>query len=105
MLSDAAISAKPTKYTQKIRHGMYDGTRASKDWGLERCSAPKTANGMAKHKWLRAAILPIPNVRSMSFFAANSPIASTARPAADIDTAVPENARKTARILGCLPNR
>ena len=26
MLSDAPISAKPTKYTQNIRHGMYDGT-------------------------------------------------------------------------------
>jgi hypothetical protein len=50
MLIDAAISAKPTKYTQNIRHGMYDGTAPIMDLALEKCSAPKTANGMAKHK-------------------------------------------------------
>src|SRR6516162_10061595 len=107
MLNDAAISANPTKYTQNIRHGMYDGTRASMDCGLERCSAPKTANGMAKHKWVRATILSIPQAWTISFFAAASPIATSARPAADIDRAAPENARNWARFVSCmdLPNR
>src|ERR1017187_1580074 len=107
MLSDAATSAKPTKYTQNIRHDIYDGTTASRDCWLERCSAPKTANGMAKHKGARATILSMPRAWAILFFAANSPIASSERPAADIDKAVPENARNTARIVGCidLPNR
>src|SRR5215471_3625846 len=106
MLRDAAISAKPTKYAQNIRHGMYDGTRAARDRGLERCSAPKTANGTAKHKWVEATIFSMPRARAISFFAANSPIASSARPAPHIDKAVPENARNTSRIAGCidLPN-
>jgi hypothetical protein len=34
----------------RMRHSMYDRTRANSDCWLERCSAPKTANGMAKHK-------------------------------------------------------
>src|ERR1035441_4813947 len=107
MLSDAAIRAKPTKHTQNIRHGMYGGTRASRDRWVERCSAPKAANGMAKHKGVRATILSMPRAWAISFFAANSPIASSVRPAADIDKAVPENARNTAKIVVCmsLPNR
>ena len=51
----------------------------------ERCSAPKTASGMAKHKWVRATILSMPRAWAISFFAANSPITSSARPAADIE--------------------
>src|SRR5215813_2309242 len=102
MLSDAATSAKPTKYTQNIRHGMYDGTRATRDCGLERCSAPKTANGMAKHKGVRATILSMPRAWAILFLAASSPITSSERPAADIDKAVPENARNTAGVVGCM---
>src|SRR5579863_3431252 len=107
MLSDSAISARPTKYTQNIRQGMYDGTAAARDCGRERCSAPKTANGMAKHRWVRATILSMPRARATSFFAATRPIASSATPAMDIDKAGPENPRNTARIVGCmnLPNR
>src|ERR1035438_6742230 len=107
MLSDAATSAKPTKYTQNICHGRYDGTAASMDRWLERCSAPKTASGMAKHKGVRATILSMPRAWAMLFLAANSPITSRERPAADIDKAVPETARNAARIVGCidLPNR
>src|SRR5215471_2102295 len=81
---------------------MYDGTRASRDCWLERCSAPNTANGMAKHKWVRATILSMPRARAISFFEADSPIASSARPAADIHNAAPEDARNTARTVGCM---
>src|ERR1700720_60180 len=106
MLNDAAISAKPTKYIQNKRHGMYDGTIVS---GIppERCSAPNAANGIAKDKWVRAATLSMPRAWIISFFAANKPITSSARPAADIQKAMLENTRNTARIVGCmdLPNR
>jgi hypothetical protein len=62
---------------------------------------------MAKHKGVRATILSMPRAWAILFLAANSPITSSERPAADIDKAVPENARNTARIVGCmdLPNR
>src|ERR1700720_2220920 len=101
MLNDAAISAKPTKYIQNKRHGMYDGTIVS---GIppERCSAPKAANGMAKHKGVRATTLSMPRAWMISFFAANRPITSRARPAADIQKAVLENSKNTARIVGCM---
>src|ERR1035438_4203757 len=107
MLNDAAISAKPTKYTQNKRHGMYDGTAFIINFPPERCSAPKTANGMAKHKWVRATTLSMPRAWVISFFAANRPIASSASPAADMEKAVRENSRNTARVIGCmdLPNR
>src|SRR6266403_2651967 len=39
---------------------MYDGTRFIRNFAPERCSAPKAANGMAKHKLVRAAILSRP---------------------------------------------
>src|SRR5437868_15454250 len=72
----------------------------------ERCSAPKTANGMAKHKLVRATILSRPQARAISFLAASRPITSSARPAADIEKAVRENSKNTARMIGCmdLPN-
>src|SRR5580700_7863027 len=93
MLNDAAIRAKPTKYTQNKRHGMYGGTAFSMDSPPERCSAPKTANGTAKHKPVSATILSMPRALAISFFAANRPITSSARPAADIDKVVREKSR------------
>src|SRR5579883_379885 len=102
MLSDAAIRARPTKYTQNIRNGIYDGTRASIDCGFERCSAPKTASGIAKHKGVKATILPMPRAWAIWFLAATVPIASSASPAADIDKAGLDKARKRARIVRCM---
>src|ERR1700758_5185385 len=102
MLKDAAINAKPTKNTQNIRHGMYDGTAVSKDCDAERCSAPKTANGMAKHKWVRATTLSTPRDRAISFLVANIPNPKSARPAADMDKTVPENVGNMARIGSCI---
>src|ERR1017187_6388824 len=101
MLNDAAMSAKPTKYIQTKRHGMYDGT-ICRGIPPERCSAPKAANGMAKHKGARATTLSMPRAWVISFFAASRPITSSARLAADIETAVLENSRNTARIVGCM---
>src|ERR1035438_4397180 len=106
ILNDAAINATPTKYSQNKRHGMYDGTIIS---GIppERCSAPKAANGMAKHKGVRATTLSMPRAWTISFFAAHRPITSRARPAADIEKAVLDTSKNTARIVGCmdLPSR
>src|SRR5258707_15888831 len=101
MLNDAAMSAKPTKYNQNKRHGMYDGT-IFRGIPPERCSAPKAANGMAKHKGVRATTLSMPQAWVISFFAASRPITSSARLATDIETAVIENSSNTARIVGCI---
>ena len=57
MLKDANSNAKPTKYAQNKRQGMYEGTPSMMNLAPERCSAPKTAKGMAKHKLLRTTIL------------------------------------------------
>src|SRR4029077_13580872 len=48
-----------------------------------------------------------PRAWEISFFAANRPITSSARAAADIEKAVRENSKNAARIVGCmdLPNR
>src|SRR5258707_12866631 len=81
---------------------MYDGTRAIRNFAPERCSAPKAANGMAKHRLVRATILSMPRAWAISFFAADRPITSSARPAADIEKAMHENSRNTARIVGCM---
>src|ERR1700731_4236001 len=81
---------------------MYDGTRFIRNFAPERCSAPKAANGMAKHKLLRAAILSRPRAWAISFFAANRPITSSARAAADIEKAVRENSKNAARRVGCM---
>src|SRR5260370_29777529 len=64
MLKDADSNAKPTKYAQNKRHGMYEGTLSMMNLAAERCSAPKTAKGMAKHKLLRATILSRPAPRA-----------------------------------------
>src|SRR5262249_2399674 len=86
MLNAAAISAKPTKYSQNARHGMYDGTILM---GISpaKCSAPKTAKGMAKHTWVRATTFWRPRAWAISVLAANRPITSRTRPAADIQKA------------------
>src|SRR5258708_16609477 len=98
MLNDAAMSAKPTKYIQNERQGMYDGT-IFRGIPPERCSAPKAANGMAKHKGVRATTLSMPQDWVISFFAASRPIASSARLAAHIETALFKNSRNTPRIV------
>src|SRR5882672_10491247 len=81
---------------------MYDGTRSIRNFAPERCSAPNAANGMAKHKLVRATILSRPRAWAISFFAANRPITSSARTAADIDKAVRENSKNAARRVGCM---
>src|SRR5712692_11600093 len=98
MLNDAAMSAKPTKYIQNKRHGMYDGA-IFRGIPPERCSAPKAASGMAKHKGVRATTLSMPRAWVISFLAASRPITSSASMAADIETAVLGNSRDTARIV------
>src|SRR5260370_42142851 len=87
MLKEAASSAKPTKYAQNKRHGMYEGTASMMNLAPERCSAPKTANGMAKHKLLKATILSRPLAPAISVFAAHSAIRNSRRPAPHIETA------------------
>src|ERR1700722_245395 len=107
MLNDAAISAQPTKYIQNKCQGTYGGTMAVMNVPAERCSAPKTANGTAKHKLVRAAILSRPRAWPISFFAAHRPMPKSARPAAAIEKAVRENSKNAARITGCMdpPNQ
>ena len=53
MLKDANSNAKPTKYAQNKRHSMQEGTLSMMNLAPGRCSAPKTAKGMAKHKLLK----------------------------------------------------
>src|SRR5205814_119859 len=72
ILKEAASNAKPTKYAQNKRHGMYEGTLSMMNLAPERCSAPKTAKGMAKHKLVTAMILSRPPARAISVFAAHS---------------------------------
>src|ERR1051326_966993 len=100
MLNDAMMSATPTIYIQDKRHGMYGGTRPIMALPSETWSAPKTASGTAKHKLVSAKIRSRPRARAISFFAANSPITNTARPATDIHRAGLENSTNAARIGG-----
>src|SRR5262249_44555726 len=79
----------PTKYSQNERHGMYDGTMLI-GMALERCSAPKAARGMAKQTWVRATTFWRPRAWARSPLAANRPITSSARQAADIQKGVIE---------------
>src|ERR1700683_2467462 len=101
MLKDAATSAKPTKYAQNKRHGMYEGTPSMMDLAPDKCSAPKTANGMAKHKLLKTTILSRPRAGAISVFAAHSPIMNSRMPAPHIETAVREVSRNVARMVVC----
>src|ERR1700746_673203 len=99
MLNDAASNAKPTKYAQNKRHGMYEGTMAMMNLAPERCSAPKTAKGMAKHKLAKTIILSSPPARAISDFAAHSAIRKSRMPALHIEIAVRENSKNIARMV------
>src|SRR6266566_408307 len=102
MRKDADSNAKPTKYTQNKRQGMYEGTTSMIDLVAERCSAPKTASGTAKHRLLKATILSRPRAWAISFFEANTPIKKTAMPAENIATGVGEISKSAVRIVGCI---
>src|SRR5579862_1796025 len=101
MLNDAASSATPTKYAQNNFHGIYDGTPSMMNFAPERCSAPKTANGIAKHKWLSATTLSRPRAPATSLLAAHSPTSKSTTPAPHIETAVREiSINNVATIFG-----
>src|SRR5229473_888513 len=102
MLKDADSNAKPTKYAQNKRHGIYEGTLSMMNLAAERCSAPKTAKGMAKHKLLKATILSRPPPRAISAFAAHSATRKSRMPALLIETAVREISRNVARMVVCI---
>ncbi len=68
----------------------------------ERCSAPKTAKGMAKHKLLKTTILSRPRARAISVFEAHSAIRKSRTPAVHIETAVRETSRNVARMVVCM---
>src|SRR5580693_605903 len=102
MLKDAASSAKPTKYAQNKGQGMYEGTPSLMNLAPERCSAPKTARGMAKHKLLKATILSRPPARAISVFAAHSATRKSRMPAMHIETAVREISKNVARMVVCM---
>src|ERR1700739_4042416 len=102
MLRAAATSAKPTKYAQNNRHGIYEGTRGRTNPTPERCSAPKTARGMAKHKLVKATILSRPRARTTSIFAAQSAIRKSRTPALHIETGTRENSKNAARMMECM---
>src|ERR1700741_3605770 len=99
MLKDADSNAKPTKYAQNKRHGMYEGTASMMNLAPEKCSAPKTANGIAKHKLVKTTILSRPPARAISVFAAHSATRKSRMPALHIETAVREISRNVARML------
>src|ERR1700757_4776432 len=101
MLKDAAMRAKPTKYAQNNRHGIYGGTPFLMNAAADRCSAPKTANGMAKHRFPNATTLSRPLALDKSLLVAHKPINRSTIPAAVIETAVRENSKKRARMNGC----
>src|SRR6266436_8659408 len=102
MLKDADSSAKPTKYAQNKRHGTYEGTTSMMNLALERCSAPKTAKGMAKHKLLKATILSRPLARAISLFAAHSATRKSRMPALHVETTVREISKNVARMVVCM---
>src|SRR5258708_24948975 len=102
MLKDAEGNAKPQKYAQNKRHGMYEGTPSMMNLAPERCSAPKTANGTAKHKLLKATIFSRPPARAISAFAAHSPTRKSRMPALHSETTVREISTNMARIHLCM---
>src|ERR1700693_1158314 len=102
MLKDAASSAKPTKYAQNKRPGIYEGTPSMMNLAPERCSAPKTAKGMAKHRLLETTILSRPLARAISALAAQRAIRKSRKPAAHIETAVRENSKNVTRRGMCM---
>src|SRR5713101_354757 len=102
MLKDTDNNAKPTKYAQNKRHGMYEGTLSMMNLAAERCSAPKTAKGMAKHKLLKTTILSRPPTRAISVFAAHSATTKSRMPALHIETTVREISKNVARMTVCM---
>src|SRR6266851_2881826 len=102
MLKDANSNAKPTKYAQNNGHGIYEGTLSMMNLAPERCSAPKTANGMAKHKLLKATILSRPPARAMSVFAAHSATRKSRMPALHAETTVREISKNMATMVVCM---
>src|SRR5579863_6977028 len=99
MPRDAASSAKPKKYAQNNRHGIYEGTMGMRDSAAARCRAPKTAKGAAKHKLLKATTLSRPWACATSPFAAHRAIRITRMPALHIEGTVREITRKVAKIV------
>src|SRR5437660_6598192 len=102
MLKDAASSAKPTKYAQNNRHGIYEGTMGRTKSTPERCSAPKTAKGAAKHKLLKTTILSRPRAPAISALAAHRAIRKSRMPAVHMETGVRENSNNAARMIVCM---
>src|SRR5580700_9014711 len=102
MLNDAESSAQPTKYAQNKCHGMYEGTPSMMDLASERCSAPNTAKGAAKHKLLKATTLSKPRACAISVFAAHEAIRRSRMPAPHIETTAREISRKAARMVECI---
>src|SRR5260370_33977808 len=96
MLKEADSNAKPTKYAQNKRHGIYEGTLSMMNLAAERCSAPKTAKGMAKHKLLKATILPRPPAHAISVFASHSATRKNRMPALQHETTVREMSKNVA---------
>src|SRR6267143_897364 len=101
MLKEADSNAKPTKYAQNKRHGIYEGTLSMMNLAAERCSAPKTAKGMAKHKLPKTTNLSKPPARAISVFAAHSAIRKSRMPALLVETTVREISKNVARMVGC----
>src|ERR1700722_10556810 len=107
MLTDAARRAAPKKYTQKRCHGMYAGTICDMPWATAKCSAPKTASGMAKKRLARAITFSIPRAWEKSFLTASSAISKSTMAAAQVEIAVRErskkrNADRLAGTAGCI---
>src|SRR5258708_7315883 len=102
MLKDADNNATPTKYAQNKRQGIYGGMVSMMNLALQRCSAPKTAKGTAKHKLLRTMILSRPPARAISVFAPHSATKTSRMPALHIATAVREMSKNVARMVMCI---
>src|SRR5579863_2887144 len=102
MLKDAASNAKPKKYAQNNGHGIYEGTMGMMDSAAERCRAPKTAKGTAKHKLLKATSLSRPRACTISVFAAHSATRKSRVPAPHIETTVREISKNVARMVMCM---
>src|ERR1700722_8513566 len=102
MLKEAASNAKPKKYAQNNRPGIYEGTMVMRPLAAARCNAPKTARGAAKHKLLKATILSKPRARATSALAAHRAITKSRMPALHIETTVREIAKNVASMLVCI---
>src|SRR5260370_22460578 len=102
MLKEPQSNAKPTKYAQNKRHSMYEGTLSMMNLAPERCTAPNTAKGMAKHKLLKATILSRPPARAISVLAAHSATRKSTMPALHIETTGREISKNVARMVVCM---